>query len=126
MKLTVQVIVHPEDDAESATVVREVFAGNDQKNGLKPANPRLDQLGRFRDDPARHGHVGLHHRSNHPQPGAHGQGQQAFPYFAIPRRSGHPLTSVAPRLRHHHRQTSRGDGNRRIDTDPGHRRDHWA
>jgi hypothetical protein len=26
MKLTVQLIVHPEDDAESATVVREVFA----------------------------------------------------------------------------------------------------
>jgi len=26
MKLTVQVVVHPEDDAESTTVVREVFA----------------------------------------------------------------------------------------------------
>jgi hypothetical protein len=32
--------------------------------------------------PARRGHVGLHHRGQHLQPGAHGQGQQPFLHLA--------------------------------------------
>jgi hypothetical protein len=32
--------------------------------------------------PAHRGHVGLHHRGHHLQPGAHGQGQQPLLHFA--------------------------------------------